>query len=69
MSCILFRGDDDRQLQYIVDHDTDVTSLPTSTNRGSDGEDCVTIGSMAMSIESGKVFVLDSSDTWTEIGG
>ena len=64
-----------RQIQYMMDADTDKTSLPTSAAPGvQQGED-ETIhlpcgkGSLAFSIASGKVFVLNSSDSWVEIGG
>ena len=68
MACILYKGENERQFQYIVDSDSDISNLPTSTTKGSNGEDCISIGSMAMSIESGKIFVLGSSNTWTVIG-
>lgn len=69
MACIQYSGKDDRQLQYIVDADSDISKLPTSTERGYNGEDCISIGSMAMSIASGKIFVLNSNNTWTVVGG
>lgn len=69
MACILYKGEEERQYSYIVDADTDIDDLPTSTKKGSNGESCVSVGSMAMSIGSGKIFILDSSDTWTEYGG
>lgn len=64
-----------RQLQYIMDTDTDKTSLPTSTTAGTQqGTDQTAHlpcgkGSMALSIASGKMFVLNSSNSWVEMGG
>ena len=69
MACITYKGEDNRQVQYIVDTDSDISKLPTSTARGQNGDGCVSIGSMAMSIASGKIFVLASNNTWTEVGG
>ena len=69
MACILYKGEEERQYSYIVDADTDIDDLPTSTVKGANGEPCVSVGSMAMSIESGKIYILDSSDAWTELGG
>lgn len=63
-----------RQAQFFMDTDMDKNSLPTSTADGVPQNDTVTHkkvkkGSTALSILSGKVFILDSNDTWTEIGG
>ena len=69
MACILYKGEEERQFQYIVDANTDINSLPTSTTKGANGEDCISIGSMALSIASGNIYVLDSSNTWTKVGG
>ena len=69
MACITYKGENDKQLQFIVDADSDISKLPTSTTKGQNGEGCVAIGSMAMSIGSGKIFVLASNNTWTVVGG
>ena len=63
-----------RQIQYIMDADSDKSDLPTSTANGTSQGDSVTHlkcgkGSVALSISSGKIFILDSDDDWTEIGG
>lgn len=64
-----------RQVQFYCDADTDINNLPTSTSSGvKQGGDTVTNlpvgkGSIVLSIASGKLFVLNSSDEWTEIGG
>ena len=68
MACILFKGDEERQFQFIIDNDSDISNLPTSTQKGSNNEDCVSKGSIALSIESGHIYVLDSSNNWTEVG-
>ena len=59
MAYCLYKGEEERQMQYILDKDTDVSSLPTS-----DG-----FGSVAYSIDSHKVYMLDSSKTWKEVSG
>lgn len=64
-----------RQLQFIMDSDSDKNNLPTSSTSGTQqGNDTVVNlpcgkGSTAFSIASGKVFILNSSDSWVEIGG
>lgn len=63
-----------RQMQYIMDADTDKDNLPTATAEGASQDDSVTHlkcgkGSTALSIESGKIFMLNSSNSWVEIGG
>lgn len=63
-----------RQLSFFIDSDDDVSSLPTSSSPGIQQENdnisylCCGKGSVALSIESGKVFMLDSSDQWREVG-
>ena len=55
--------------------DSDVNSLPTSTasgtKQGNDEVSCLPCGkgSTALSIATGKVFMLNSSNVWTAIGG
>jgi len=61
-------------MQYIMDADTDKDNLPTATAEGASQDDSVTHlkcgkGSTALSIESGKIFMLNSSNSWVEIGG
>ena len=64
-----------QQVQYYLDSDSDVSLLPTSISPGAkQGNDSVLNlpcgkGSSALSIASGKLFILNSSDEWTEIGG
>lgn len=69
MACIKYGGINECQIQYIVDTDSDISDLPTSTKRGAKGEDYIAKGSVALSIASGNIYVLNSSDTWTEVGG
>lgn len=68
MDYILHKGENERQFQFFIDNDSDVSKLPTSTQKGSKGDGCVSIGSIAISIESGKLFVLNSSNIWTKVG-
>lgn len=63
-----------RQIQYIMDADTDKNNLPTVAADGVPQGDSVTHlkcgkGSTAFSIDSGKMFMLNSSNSWVEIGG
>ena len=59
-----------RQLQYFMDTDADKNNLPTSSAPGVPQGDDQTLhlpcgkGSLSLSIASGKVFVLNSSDQW-----
>lgn len=52
-----YTGSDEAQYQYIVDTDSDIENLPTSAK-----------GSMAMSIESGNFYALNSNNEWTSVG-
>lgn len=57
-----------------MDSDTDVADLPTSASLGVEQDDSVAHqkvakGSTALSIESGNVFMLNSTDSWEQIGG
>ena len=64
-----------RQVSFLMDSDSDKNSLPTSTSQGTkQGTDDVLHmpvgkGSTALSIASGKLFILNSSNQWTEFGG
>lgn len=69
------KANNSRQFTYFMDTDSDVNSLPTSTasgaKQGNDEVSCLPCGkgSAALSIATGKVFMLNSSNVWTEIGG
>lgn len=69
------KANNSRQFTYFMDTDNDVNSLPTSTSSGvKQGEDdtsCLPCGkgSTALSIETGKIFMLNSNNSWTAIGG
>lgn len=64
-----------RQLSFFMDTDADINSLPTSSALGTQqGDDIVSClycgkGSAAISIESGKIYILNSNDQWIAIGG
>lgn len=64
-----------RQYTYFMDTDSDVANLPTSASMGvKQGDDDVSCrpcgrGSVALAIASGKTYMLNSNDVWTEIGG
>ena len=63
-----------RQVEFIMDSDSDKSKLPTSSAPGTqqDTDDVINLpvgkGSMAFSIATGKIFMLNSSDTWVEVG-
>ena len=62
-----------KQFEYIMDSDNDLTDLPnTSADGTSQGDDITHLkcekGSTAFSIDSGNVYVLNSSDEWTNVG-
>lgn len=63
-----------KQITFFMDSDSDVADLPTSTELGVEQDDSVAHqkvakGSTALSIDSGNVYMLNSSDTWMQIGG
>ena len=63
-----------KQVQFFADTDEDIASLPTSTHIGVKQSDTVSHqivgkGSIALSIESGNVYMLNSRDFWVKIGG
>lgn len=63
-----------RQVEFVMDSDSDKNNLPTSSAPGTqqDADDVINLpvgkGSAAFSIATGKVFMLNSSDTWVEVG-
>ena len=68
------KANNSRQFQFLMDTDADKNNLPTSTSSGvkqGDEVSCLPCGkgSTALSIATGKIFVLNSNDVWTEIGG
>ena len=69
------KSNNGRQWQFYVDSDSDIRKLPTSsapgTQQGDDTVSCLPCGkgSVAFSIASGNLFVLNSSDNWVQIGG
>ena len=54
----------ERQNDFIIDTDEDVALLPTSTV----GNVKTGKGSMALSIATGNLFVLNSEDEWVKVG-
>ena len=63
-----------KQVTFLMDSDSDKADLPTSQNNGSyQGDDVSYLscgrGSVALSIESGKIYMLNSDDEWVAIGG
>ena len=65
MAYFMHKGLPKGQKEYFIDTDSDVASLPTSTSTGEKAAK----GSMAISIASGNLFILNSSDQWTKVGG
>ena len=69
------RANNARQLQFYIDTDADVTTLPTISNFGvQQGDDTISFlpcgkGSTALSIASGNIFILNSNGSWIKIGG
>lgn len=69
------KANSSRQFSFYMDADVDKNSLPTTVASGvQQGEDTVSClpcgkGSTAFSIASGSVFVLNSNNEWTKIGG
>jgi len=61
-----------RQMTFLMDSDSDVASLPTSVAAGiQQGQDIIScrpcgIGSRALSIGSGNIFLLNSQNQWIE---
>ena len=64
-----------RQITFFMDSDSDVTNLPTSSTHGvQQGENIISClpcgkGSVAMSIESSNIYMLNSANQWIKIGG
>lgn len=64
----------DRQMQFFMDSDDDVQNLPgintMGVQQGEDRVSCLPVdkGSMALSIESGKIFILNSNNAWKRPG-
>lgn len=50
---------DDYKKEYIVDNDSDLVNLPK----------CTGTGSTAVSIESGKIMVVNTNGQWVAFGG
>ncbi len=63
-----------KQVQFFADTDADIANLPTATSTGVEQGDSVSHqivgkGSTALSIESGNVYMLNSNNSWVQIGG
>ena len=60
-----------RQLQFYMDTDLDISLLPTSVSYGSGDNYIYNLpcgkGSAALAIDSGNIYVLNSSDDWVEL--
>ena len=62
-----FWEDQDSQLKnqskksFVADSESDISSLPT--------DDTVAIGSDCLVIDTGDVYILDSTKTWAKLGG
>ena len=63
----IYKPDEENQKKFIIDDDADTTDLPTSSDFGANGEGKVAFGSVAFSINSSKIYVLDSTDNWVEV--
>ena len=64
-----------KQVMFIADSASDVSNLPTMTSEGNQqGDDNVSnkkvaMGSKCLIIETGEVYILNSSNQWVKIGG
>lgn len=64
MAYFLYKGEEERQMQFMIDEVSDLNDLPTTTTAGANGHDVVGAGSSAICIGSGDVYFLNSSDEW-----
>lgn len=69
MAYTLYKGEEERQMQFIVEKAAEVSDLPTTSDFGKNGEGKVAFGSIAFVIDDSSIYMLDSSDTWTEVTG
>ena len=69
MAIALYKGEEELQMKFVVDKATEISDLPTSTDKGANGESCVAFGSVAFVIEDSSTYMLDSDDNWTEVTG
>lgn len=66
MAYYLYKGEEERQMQFMVDKESEMSDLPTTSKVGANGHDAVSAGSIAICIESGELYILNSSDEWTK---
>ena len=59
-----------KQMQYFMDSDSDLSSLPNMEHSGTNSDDVAALpcgkGSSALSIGSGKIYILNSNNQWVE---
>lgn len=67
-------GEKNRQVQFVCDTEADIAGLPTSVTEGSpsvavgNAYQRVAIGSMALCIDTGDLYVLDTNNIWSKFG-
>ena len=75
MSYYYNKGISEGQKEFIVETAAEVSDLPTSTTSGTVASaigrsyGTVSIGSTALCVETGDVYVLTSNNSWTKVGG
>ena len=75
MAYFLNQGSKARQEQFIVETIADVANLPTMTTEGDSsiavGESYqkVMMGSIALCVETGEFYILNSNNVWSKVGG
>ena len=68
------KGTDERQEQLIVETEADIAKLPTSTSTGNkaasvgDAFQKINMGSIALCVETGDVYMLTTNNQWTKVG-
>ena len=69
------KGTDERQEQFIAETEADIAKLPTLTSAGNQAESegfayqKTGVGSVALCVETGDVYILTSNNQWTKVGG
>lgn len=54
-------------VEFIVDSASDISNLPTNASSGENGEESCAMGSSALVIATGDLYLLSGDDTWTKM--
>lgn len=68
MAYYVYKGDEERQMKFVVDTEADIANLPNLADNDPGTQD-VMAGSAAFCIGNSSLYMLNSEGVWKKVGG